>query len=86
MFITISELKTVCGYKDRRSILKWLHSLGVRSFRVGKNWCVIKTEYETAIIETYEHVQPKKSKKNYEASNPHEQAFLNGLQKFLSHV
>ena len=86
-FVTISSLKEICGYRDRRSVIRWVtETLCIKMFRVGKNWCVIKSEYESALIAKYGNKQTQTQRKKSKATNVHEQEFLDDLQKFLSHV
>jgi hypothetical protein len=85
MFLPISDLKRICGYEDRRSILKWVHSLGVRSHKVGKNWCVVGAEMEQALALHYVDKNEKpKSKNEYIPKNEAEQKFLCELEDLLS--
>lgn len=85
-FTNLSMLYEITGYSDRRSVEKFLASLNVKLHKVGKQHCVITEEFEMALTLKYGQPQKENPKKKTIASNPHEQAFLNDLQKFLSHV
>lgn len=86
-FVPISSLREASGYRDRRSIKKWVeHSLGIALHRVGKNWCVIESEYTKALWERYGRVAVSQTEGKYVVANAHEQIFLSDLQKFLSDI
>lgn len=85
-FTTLSTLYEITGYSDRRSVQKFLASLSVRLHKVGKQYCVITKEFETALILKYGQLQEFKPKKKNVVSNLHEQSFLNDLRQFLSQV
>lgn len=61
-------------------------SLGIALHRVGKNWCVIESEYTKALWKKYGRVAVTQPEGKYAAANAHEQIFLSDLQKFLSDI
>lgn len=86
-FIPISTLREVSGYRDRRSITKWVQQvLCIQLHKVGRNWCVVREEYETAIRLRFQSTAPSMpSKGHYVPANEHEQNFLAELQDLLAH-
>lgn len=85
-FLPISELKKISGYRDRRSITKWVRqSLGIELHKVGKGWCVVKEEYEEAIRLRYRSRIPlAKPDKSYVPKTQTEQTFLSELDDLLA--
>lgn len=84
-FIPISSLRETSGYRDRRSIKKWVErSLGIELHKVGKNWCVVREEYEQALRLRYANRKPiKKRDMRYVPKTEAERAFLNELNDLL---
>jgi hypothetical protein len=85
-FIPISALREISGYRDRRSIAKWVQqSLGIQLHKIGKNWWVVKEEYDTAIRLRYLTEKPMiKPKRKYVPKNKAEDKFLSELEDLLS--
>lgn len=82
-FVQISMLSLVSGYKDRRSIKRWVtSSLGIELHKVGKNWCVIEEEFLQALKRIYagktqqSHIPPT-------AKNQTEKKFLEELNDLI---
>lgn len=84
-FIPISSLRQTSGYRDRRSIKKWVErSLGIELHKVGKNWCVVQEEYEKALRLRYADRKPiKKLEKHYVPKTETERTFLSELDDLL---
>ncbi len=83
-FIPISILREFSGYRDRRSIKRWALSLGIILHKVGKNWCVVRSELDQALSIKYSRTSLSIPPSKHKATNSCEQAFLNDLQEFLS--
>lgn len=84
-FIPISALREISGYRDRRSVAKWVQrSLGIQLHKIGKNWCVVKEEYDAALLLRYHSEKPIiKSKRKYVPKNKAENTFLSELEDLL---
>lgn len=84
-FIPISALREISGYRDRRSIAKWVKcTLGIQLHKIGKNWCVAKEEYDTALRLRYQTEKPiVKPKRKYVPKNKVEGKFLSELEDLL---
>ena len=85
-FIPISSLREISGYRDRRSITKWVQRrLHIQLHKIGKNWCVVREEYEDAIELRYKSQKSlAKPEKKYVSKNKAESTFLAELQDLLS--
>ncbi len=83
--IPISVLKEVSGFRDRRSVARWLEkSLGIQLRKVGRNWCVFREEYERALQLRYPFkTQIPKPKTIYVPQTETEREFLSDLENLL---
>ena len=91
-FITLREAGESLGYKDRRPVIKWLTERGIVLIKVGKRHCVLREEFETAIMDLITshknnaQSEPDFEKRKYKPSGKYEKEFLSDLSKTLSKV
>lgn len=85
-FVPLSTLQEVSGYRDRRSVARWVHStLGITMHKIGKSWCVNKQEYEIALRLRYGVTAKAVPAKNeYAPQCDSERAFLSDLNDLLA--
>ena len=84
-FTDIDDLRSLTGLSDRRSIERFLLSLGLHLQRIGKRHVVLTEELEKALRLKYAVHSPKRSVK-YKPKTKSEKEFLSDLQSKLSEL
>ena len=85
-YISIDEVRSLSGYSDLRSIRKWLAELHVELLRIGKNYCVSKSDFEAAINNKYrnKNTNTQQVKPKYTPKSKCEKEFLADLTSTLT--
>ncbi len=92
-FLQIEYLKKELGYSDIRSIRLWLGKRNVELIKIGLNYVVLRSEYETCINQLVNQYKNKTSENitsikqittpTYTPQFEEEKNFLNRLSKKL---
>ena len=90
--LNVATLKHLLFYKDKRSVLRWLKENEISVIRIGKQYCVIKEEFDAKLSQLFgcrrkEANTPFRAKKEiYQPQSEIGKSFITHLQQKLSEL